>query len=974
MEAISAGWDGGHTQSSSTFLDKIVNCRRAISRWRKEQVPFGRDTIEALKSQLVVAQADDATPLSVISYLNARLREAYRDEEVYWYLKNRNRWMRVEDQNSKYFHALTKQRRARNRITGIFDKNKVWSTEDVDICNTAVSYFADLFTTLHPTNFDEVLCEVRTAITNEVNTQLTAPVTEIEVHAALFMMHPDKALGPDGMTALFYQKAWLVVKGDFVSLVAKPTRMTELRPISLCNVGYKIISKIMCQRLKKILPGLISETQSAFVSGRLISDNILIAQKMFHGLRTNPSCKRKFMAIKTYMSKAYDRVEWGFIEKLLYKMGFDARWIGWIMFCVSSVEYKVLLNGQPNGLIIPERGLRQGDPLSPYLFILCTEVLIANIRKAEENKLITGIKVANQCPPITNLLFADDSLFFCKVAKEQCEVILSILRKYEAASGQQINFAKSSIQFGHKVAEDTKTEIQGILGITNLGGMGSYLGLPESLGGSKTKVFSFVRERLQGRTTGWSAKLLSKGGKKVMIKSIATCGPDVCDVLFSATKDNYIQTHQCCGEFLVEYGWVFKGRYYRNLDPMEPIRSYSPSYGWRSIVSARSVVHKGLIKRVGSGESISIWTVPWIPAPSPRPTLSKGPFKDPSLKISHLIDCQTNSWRMDVLSEHFDPVDVALIGALPLGSCPNEDSLGWHFTKNGRYTVKSGYHAARMTISGPFKALGDGLEITSLLASVWKVRCPPKLHHFMWQAFSGCIPVSRNLRRRGIACDLGCSRCGAEEETVNHVLFLCPPARQMWALSQIPVGPHCFPVESVYANMDHFLDPKSPGSHVSAFPWILWYLWKARNAKVFENITERPEEVVWVAEGEALSWQQAQEEGEAVVSTVQPTVADSRLRGPNTSLPMFFSGYRCFVDGSWKSGDLFAGVGWFCTQSQDPTRSMGATNFRRSLTPLHAELEAFIWAMRCIIGHDYRDVAFYSDCADLVKMVSSPHD
>lgn len=102
----------------------------------------------------------------------------------------------------------------------------------------------------------------------------------------------------------------------------RPTRMTELRPICLCNVGYKIISKVLFQRLKRYLSGLISETHFAFVSGRLKSDNILIAQEIFHGLRTNKSCKSRFMAIKTDMSKAYDRVEWPFIESLLRNLGF----------------------------------------------------------------------------------------------------------------------------------------------------------------------------------------------------------------------------------------------------------------------------------------------------------------------------------------------------------------------------------------------------------------------------------------------------------------------------------------------------------------------------------------------------------------------------------------------------------------------------------------------------------------------------
>jgi len=90
------------------------------------------------------------------------------------------------------------------------------------------------------------------------------------------------------------------------------------------------------------------------------------------------------------------------------------------MLCITSVQYRVLLNGQPRGLIIPERGLRQGDPLSPYLFILCTEVLIANIRKAKQGKMFTGIKVATASPSVSHLLFAYDSLYFCKADKEQC--------------------------------------------------------------------------------------------------------------------------------------------------------------------------------------------------------------------------------------------------------------------------------------------------------------------------------------------------------------------------------------------------------------------------------------------------------------------------------------------------------------------------------------------------------------------------
>ena len=145
--------------------------------------------------------------------------------------------------------------------------------------------------------------------------------------------------------------------------------MIELRPISLCNEGYKIISKVLCQRLNACLLLLISETQSVFLPGKLISDNILITQEMFHGLRASKSCQDKLMAIKMDMSKAYDRVEWKFIQEILYKMGFEHHWTknndGMYLFVQSLIKWSTKRTHN-------SRGLCQGYSLSPYLFIMYT--------------------------------------------------------------------------------------------------------------------------------------------------------------------------------------------------------------------------------------------------------------------------------------------------------------------------------------------------------------------------------------------------------------------------------------------------------------------------------------------------------------------------------------------------------------------------------------------------------------------------
>ena len=232
------------------------------------------------------------------------------------------------------------------------------------------------------------------------------------------------------------------------------------------------------------------------------------------------------MAIKTDMSKAYDRVEWSFMERLLLKMGFCSVSVSRVMTCISSATYKVLLNGHPKGNIVPERGLRQGDPLSPYLFILCTEALIENIRKEEREKRLTRLKISRGGPVVSHLLFADDSLFFCKANMAECDVIHKLVKDYEAVSGQLINFDKSSLQFGHKVPDSQRVDIQNKLGIKKLGGMRNYLGIPESLGGSKTQVFGFLNERVNNKVNSWTVRLLTKGGKEVMINSVVSAMPN----------------------------------------------------------------------------------------------------------------------------------------------------------------------------------------------------------------------------------------------------------------------------------------------------------------------------------------------------------------------------------------------------------------------------------------------------------------
>ena len=228
--------------------------------------------------------------------------------------------------------------------------------------------------------------------------------------------------------------------------------MIDLRPISICNVVYKIMSKC----LKPLLHHLISDQQSAFIPGRLITDFILVAYETPHCLIKNKTENNVTMAVKLDMSKAYDRVEWDFLEGVMRRMDFPMHWINLVMRCVTTVSFNVCVNAILVGPIVPNRGLRQGDPLSPYLFIICAGALTSLLRRSERIGDLNGIKVVVGAPSISCLLFTDDSLMFCNAKGSEAQKLKDVLVSYSNASRQVINFDKSSISFSPRVSENIR--------------------------------------------------------------------------------------------------------------------------------------------------------------------------------------------------------------------------------------------------------------------------------------------------------------------------------------------------------------------------------------------------------------------------------------------------------------------------------------------------------------------------------------
>jgi hypothetical protein len=235
--------------------------------------------------------------------------------------------------------------------------------------------------------------------------------------------------------------------------------------------------------------------------------------------------KQGSMALKLDMSKAYDRVEWKFLERVMQQMGFHPKWVTLMMECISTVSYSILINGAPHGFVKPTRGLRQGDPLSPYLFLLCAEGLHSLIHRAKMTGHLKGVSISINGPKITHLFFADDNLLFCRASTQDCDHIQEILHTYEQASVQKVNHNKTTIFFSKSTPQSVQQRIQTKLEVPVIKHYEKYLGLPSFIGRAKYTSFAKIKERVWSKLKGWKAKLISQAGREVLIKSVAQAIP-----------------------------------------------------------------------------------------------------------------------------------------------------------------------------------------------------------------------------------------------------------------------------------------------------------------------------------------------------------------------------------------------------------------------------------------------------------------
>jgi hypothetical protein len=709
---IEAAWKLKSLGSPALCLIKKLNqTRSALKRWNS--LHFGNIQIK-IKSTL--ARIDDlqtSTPSSQSSLMESSLKKELDDllikEETLWRSKSRETWLKCKDLNTKYFHSSTLIKRRSNAVNFLKSNEGFWLSNRAEIGGSFVSHFSNLFSSTRPPIDDDLLSLFAPTVTEEENLLLCSIPPEFEVVQALYSLGSTKATGPDGFTALFFKKYWSIVKLDVlnctsnfflnqqllmeqnhthIALVPKQIgshSVHHFRPISLCNISYKIITKILANRLKSILPKIISPLQSAFVPSRNIQDNIILAHELQHSYKLKKG-KGGFMFLNMDMEKAFDKMEWDFILAIMEKLGFHPTWISWIRLCISSSSFSIILNGSPFGNFSPERGLRQGDPLSPFLFILGSEVLSRLLFREESLGNLRGLKISRNSTAIHHLLFADDLLIFGKATQKEANSIHFCLEKYCLWSGQSITSSKSSISFSKNTNPSTKSLILNILPYSTFPANSSYLGLPILFGSSKKEDFQFIVDRVSSKMDGWHAKTLSQAGRLMLIKSVAAAIPSyamssfllpssICSQLDRSFKNfwwgfpssktrnlslkswNSLCIPKALGglglrkmkdvnlALLAKLGWKLltgadslwvsqlSGKYISYGSFLSPSSISATSWLWKGITKTKTLLSLGACHKIHQFSSLSVWNSSWIPtlpfffplSSSPQPVNSPKP-------------------------------------------------------------------------------------------------------------------------------------------------------------------------------------------------------------------------------------------------------------------------------------------------------------------------------------------------------------
>lgn len=841
---------------------------------------------------------------------------AVKDEELFLKQRSKITWLSEGDFNTKYFHNAMKERRNKCRIEYVEDlEGNGYS--GIGVKEQFVKYFESV---LGRSEVVDHIHDPSSLFLNKLSMAdaeiMVKPVSLEEIKGVLFSMEDDKAPGPDGFSSRFFKAAWSIVGADFsqaildffsngkllkevnatvIALVPKsntPKKVSDFRPISCCNVVYKCISKIIANRIKGVLNSLVDDCQSAFIPSRQISDNILLSQELMRNYHRK--CGPSKVAFKIDIQKAYDSVDWGFLGQCLVHFGFPWKMINWIMSCMTSPSFTICVNGDHCGYFKGMKGLRQGDPLSPYLFTLIMEVLSLLIKQKIQKS--SFFKFHWKCSKVnlTHICFADDLMIFSNGDTSSVSVIKSALEEFSRISGLKPSMEKSLVFFGN-VPDRVKSSILEIMPFS----VGSlpikYLGVPLISSRLCKQHCAPLIDKVKLKLQNWKNKSLSFAGRLQLIKSVVSSIQVYWASVFLLPKFVAYEIEKLMRAFLWSQGdslrgkakmkwidvcrlkeqgglgiksihlwnvalmtkhiwnivsnkdslWVKWVKSYRLVDRRSVERNFwdipilnDVSWSWKKILMYRDVIRNHIVISIGDGRSTSVWFDNWSFLGPLCQFISKRDIFEAGLSLScKIADVVSHGewiwpecWRSKFLFLFHLPPPLIFREKL--------DKALW---KDRNDKVCS------FSVKVVWSDLSDPLPSVPWYKIVWFSQNIPRHAFVLWLAINKRLNTQDKIALWNKVDVLLCPLCNTVKDDHDHLFFGCDFSLRVWNyfkdLMKLEIVPDN--LFSVIEYISPRLASKSIWSIIQrlVIGATVYCLWIERNNRLFQRSSRSSDDI-----------------------------------------------------------------------------------------------------------------------------------
>ncbi|GJU04557.1 RNA-directed DNA polymerase, eukaryota [Tanacetum coccineum] len=838
-----------------SLMNKLRNLKNQIRIWNKSNSGTRKNDQLRLKKQLEEIDLDIDRGLGNEELVNSRLAILHQIQKID-NLESKERaqkakikWAVEGDENSGFFHGIINKRRNIQNIRGVMvDGN--WIENPNDVKKEFFDHFANRFGKPDkPTA--SISLDFPNQISHEQSDHMEREVSNDEIKKSVWECGTDKAPGPDGFTFGFFRHFWHLVDRDvceavryffkfsdlpkgcnssFIALIPKipdANLVKDFRPISLIGSIYKIIAKILTNRLVDVLGGIINEVQSAFIKDRQILDGPFILNEVMSWCKKK---KKQTLLFKVDFEKAYDSVRWDFLDDVLGKFGFGDKWRKWIQCCLHSSKGSIIINGSPTDEFQFGRGLKQGDPLSPFLFLLIMESLHISFQRVVDAGMFHGIDVGGLVN-LSHMFYADDAVFIGEWSESNITSLIHVLDCFHKVSGLKINMCKSKIM-GIEVDNGKVSRAATKFGCLVLKAPFLYLG--SYVGGDMNKIQSWkdIIDRIRRRLSRWKMKMLSIGGRLMLIKSVLGSMPifhmsmfkvpaGVIQILESL-RSKFFNGHESSGKkaswvqwkkalapkdngdlgifslYALNRGLIFKwvwrflaheptlwSRVIKAIHgangKIDEISGKGANSCWINIIKeVRRLEEKGINlllfmkKKLGNGLSTLFWDDVWCDGGKLKNRFPRAYALENSKQITVGQKLAHPSLYHSFRRHPRGGLELTQVEELakvinPVVLTQSPDSWSWTLNNSGGYTVAS----SRNMIDSRLLPKGD-------LKTRWIRYVPNKVNTFAWKVMTNSLPTRFNISRRGIDIEsLSCVNCDVGIETNDHLFFACNTAKKI---------------------------------------------------------------------------------------------------------------------------------------------------------------------------------------------------